>query len=115
MPGFGAQAWEDYTPQQLFQMGKSNFTRVLCAYETNLPGSAAEKLAQRADLESMLNQLEEESLQKAVREMPHRQAALAESVRALQTGLGRSDFNVAAGLGHERPRKGFRSRTQHRT
>ena len=35
---------------------------MLCAYRTNLPGSAAEKLAQRADLESMLNQLEEEPL-----------------------------------------------------
>ena len=43
-------------------MGKQDMTRVLCAYRTNLPGSAAEKLAQRADLESMLNQLEEEPL-----------------------------------------------------
>ena len=43
-------------------MGKQDMTRVLCAYETNLPGSAAEKLAQRADLESMLNQLEEEPM-----------------------------------------------------
>ena len=45
-------------------------TRVLCACETNLPGSAAEKPTQRADLESMLNQLEEEGLQKATTEMP---------------------------------------------
>ena len=36
------------------------------------------------DLEAMLNQLEEESLQKAAREMPERHAALAESVRALR-------------------------------
>ena len=39
---FGGQAWEEFTPQQLLQMGKASFTRVLCAYETNLPGSAAE-------------------------------------------------------------------------
>ena len=45
-------------------------TRVLCACETNLPGSAAGKPTQRAGLESMLNQLEEEGLQKATTEMP---------------------------------------------
>ena len=49
-------------------------THVLCAYETNLPGFAEEKLTQRADLESMLNQLEEEGLQKATTEMPQRHA-----------------------------------------
>ena len=49
-------------------------TRVLCACETNLPGSAAEKPTQRADLESMLNQLEEEGLQKATTEMPQHHA-----------------------------------------
>ena len=32
-------------------MNKTAMTRVLCAYETNMPGSAAEKLQQRGDLE----------------------------------------------------------------
>ena len=59
---FPEQAHQDDTPQQLLRMGKQDMTRVLCACRTNLPGSAAEKLAQRADLESMLNQLEEEPL-----------------------------------------------------
>ena len=34
---FGDQAHADYTPQQLLRMGKQGMTRVLCAYETNLP------------------------------------------------------------------------------
>ena len=44
---FGEQAHQDYTPSELLRMGKDNMARVLCAYETNLLGSAAEKLAQR--------------------------------------------------------------------
>ena len=80
---FGDQAHSDYTPQELLRMGKSGMTRVLCAYETNLPGSAAEKLSQRADLESMLNQLEEEGLNKATAAMPKRHQVLEESTRAM--------------------------------
>ena len=60
---FGDQAQADYTPQELLKSGKDGMIRVLCAYETNMPGSAAEKLTQRADLECMLNQLEEEGMQ----------------------------------------------------
>ena len=81
---YGEQAHQEYTPQQLLRMGKAGMARVLCAYETNLPGSAAEKLAQRADLESMLNQLEEESAQKAVAQMPHCRAALQNSMQAMR-------------------------------
>ncbi|CAK0870327.1 unnamed protein product, partial [Prorocentrum cordatum] len=70
------KAYQEYAPQQLLHMGKAGMTRVLCAYETNLPGSAAEKLSQRPDLESMLNQLEEESAQQAAEQMPSRSASL---------------------------------------
>ncbi len=35
-------------------MGKQDMTRVLCAYETNLAGSAAEKLAQHRFLFKIL-------------------------------------------------------------
>ncbi len=65
-------------------MGKQGMTRVLCAYEGNLPGSAAEKLTMRQDLESMLNQLEEEGLQKASGEMPRRHELLEESTKAMK-------------------------------
>ena len=59
---FGADTRVEYTHKDFLRMDKAQMTRVLCAYETNMPGSAAEKLQQRDDLESMLNQLEEESL-----------------------------------------------------
>ena len=65
-------------------MGKQGISRLLCAYETNLPGSAAEKLAQRADLESMLNQLEEESVEQATTNMPSAHENLAQSLQAMQ-------------------------------
>ena len=65
-------------------MGKQGISRLLCAYETNLPGSAAEKLAQRADLESMLNQLEEESVEQATANMPSAHENLAQSLQAMQ-------------------------------
>ena len=41
---YGQQAYEDYAPEQLLQMGKAQMGRVLLAYEGDLPGSAAEKL-----------------------------------------------------------------------
>ena len=49
------------TPEKLLAMGKAQMSRILCAYEGNQPGSAAEKLAQRTDLEAMIHQLEEAS------------------------------------------------------
>ena len=57
---FGGQAYEELTPDKLLAMGKAQMSRILCAYEGNQPGSAAEKLAQRNDLEAMIHQLEEE-------------------------------------------------------
>ena len=74
----------EYTPYDLLRMSKSAMTRVLCAYETNMPGSAAEKLQQRGDLESMLNQLEEESLEKAEEAMPQYHEALRKSLHAME-------------------------------
>ena len=58
---FGGQAYEEVTPDKLLAMGKAQMSRILCAYEGNQPGSAAEKLAQRTDLEAMIHQLEEAS------------------------------------------------------
>jgi hypothetical protein len=77
----GAQAYEDYTPHELLGKSKAHMIRILCAYETKMPGSAAEKLAQRDDLEAMLQQLETESEANAHDELP--------DVRSeLQTALG---------------------------
>ena len=55
----GHQARTDYTAEQLLKMSKTQMSRILCAYEHALPGSAAEKLSQRNVLEVMLNQLED--------------------------------------------------------
>ena len=46
---YGQQAYEDYAPEQLLQMGKAQMGRVLLAYDHALPGSAAEKLRVRND------------------------------------------------------------------
>lgn len=63
--------------------------RVLCAYETKMPGSAAEKLGQREDLEAMLHQLEVESEAAAHRELP--------GVRQeLQTALAAADIRISS-------------------
>ena len=90
----GHQAYEHYTAEQLLRMSKTQMSRVLCAYENALPGSAAEKLRQRSDLEGMLNQLEEGSEAKAHEALPAakeelRQAlAVARAAAAAQAGEG---------------------------
>ena len=61
--------------------------RVLLAYEHALPGSAAEKLRVRNDLEATLNQLESESLDKATEELPQLTAHVAQELRAFEEGL----------------------------
>ena len=57
----GLQARDQYTAQEMLRLGKGQMARVLNAYEHALPGSAAERLQQREDLEAMLHQLEQES------------------------------------------------------
>jgi endonuclease/exonuclease/phosphatase family metal-dependent hydrolase len=84
---YGQQAYEDYAPEQLLQMGKAQMGRVLLAYENALPGSAAEKLRVRSDLEATLNQLECESLDKAIEELPKLTASVAQELQAFKRGL----------------------------
>ena len=84
---YGQQAYEDYAPEQLLQMGKAQMGRVLLAYEHALPGSAAEKLRVRNDLEATLNQLESESLDKATEELPELTAHVAQELQAFEQGL----------------------------
>ena len=67
---YGDQAFEEHTPEALLRMGKAPLTRMLCAYEDKLPGSAANKLRQREDLEAMIEQLEMESVQCARARLP---------------------------------------------
>ena len=85
---YGGQAYEELSPEKLLQMGKAKMARVLCAYETNLPGSAAERLRMRTDLEAMINQLEVESHVAARAELGACRQTLAGAVAKLRRALG---------------------------
>ena len=50
-----------YTNEELFHMGKSNFTKLVSAFEHSLAGSAQEKIQQRSDLEALVEQIEQNS------------------------------------------------------
>ena len=52
-----------YTTEELFNMGKAQFTKIVSAFEHSMVGSAQEKLRQRSDLEAMVEQIEQETLQ----------------------------------------------------
>ena len=52
-----------YTTEELFRMGKAQFTKIVSAFEHSMAGSAQEKLRQRSDLEAMVEQIEQETLE----------------------------------------------------
>ena len=91
----GAQAYEDFTPQELLGKSKAQMIRILCAYETKMPGSAAEKLGQRDDLEAMLQQLEVESEANARSELPDVRRELQAALAAAQTWHSSTPSGVA--------------------
>ena len=61
----GETANTPYTADQLFKMGKKEFTRIIGAFEHSQAGSAQEKLQQRSDLEAMCEQIQQESHENA--------------------------------------------------
>ena len=65
----GANANVAHTNEELFAMGKSNFTRLVTAFEHSLVGSAQEKIQQRSDLEAMVEQLEQMTLEQRAKEL----------------------------------------------
>ena len=52
-----------YTSEELFSMGKASFTKIVSAFEHSMVGSAQEKLRQRSDLEAMVEQIEQETVE----------------------------------------------------
>ena len=44
-------------------MGKAQFTKIIAAFEQAMIGSAQEKLQQRSDLEALVEQIEQETLE----------------------------------------------------
>ena len=50
----GLNTSDSYTNEQLMNMGKAQFTKVIAAFEQAMIGSAQEKLQQRSDLEALV-------------------------------------------------------------
>ena len=59
----GLNTSDSYTNEQLMNMGKAQFTKVIAAFEQAMIGSAQEKLQQRSDLEALVEQIEQETLE----------------------------------------------------
>ena len=74
-------------------MGKAQFTKTVSAFEHAMPGSAQEKIHQRSDLEAMVEQLEQSSLEEDGQAL----VQVLQRVRALGTTL--SEDPVAEQLG----------------
>ena len=58
-----------HTNEDLLAMGKANFVRLVSAFEHSLAGSAQEKIHQRSDLEAMVEQIEQMSLEDEAQEL----------------------------------------------
>ena len=60
-----------YATEELFRMGKAQFTKIVSAFEHSMAGSAQEKLRQRSDLEAMVEQIEQETLEEQAHALLH--------------------------------------------
>ena len=60
-----------YTTEELFKMGKAQFTKIVSAFEHSMVGSAQEKLRQRSDLEAMVDQIEQETVEEQAHALLH--------------------------------------------
>ena len=58
-----------YTNEELMKMGKAQFTKIIAAFEQAMVGSAQEKLQQRSDLEALVEQIEQETLEQHAEEV----------------------------------------------
>ena len=52
-------------------MGKAQFTKIVSAFEHSMVGSAQEKLRQRSDLEAMVDQIEQETVEEQAHALLH--------------------------------------------
>ena len=65
----GLNTSDSYTNEELMNMGKAQFTKVIAAFEQAMIGSAQEKLQQRSDLEALVEQIEQETLEQKAEEV----------------------------------------------
>lgn len=65
----GLNTSDSYTNEELMNMGKAQFTKVIAAFEQAMIGSAQAKLQQRSDLEALVEQIEQETLEQKAEEV----------------------------------------------
>ena len=65
----GLNTNDAYTNEELMNMGKAQFTKIIAAFEQAMIGSAQEKLQQRSDLEALVEQIEQETLEQQAEEV----------------------------------------------
>lgn len=65
----GLNTSDSYTNEELMKMGKAQFTKIIAAFEQAMIGSAQEKLQQRSDLEALVEQIEQETLEQTAEEV----------------------------------------------
>ena len=65
----GLNTSDSYTNEELMKMGKAQFTKIIAAFEQAMIGSAQEKLQQRSDLEALVEQIEQETLEQKAEEV----------------------------------------------
>ena len=65
----GLNTSDSYTNGELMNMGKAQFTKIIAAFEQAMIGSAQEKLQQRSDLEALVEQIEQETLEQKAEEV----------------------------------------------
>ena len=65
----GLNTSDSYTNEELMNMGKAQFTKIIAAFEQAMIGSAQEKLQQRSDLEALVEQIEQETLEQKAEEV----------------------------------------------
>eukprot|EP00435_Cladocopium_sp_Y103_P046938 s590_g13.t1 len=79
----GLNASTSFTAEELLRMGKAQFTKTVSAFEHAMPGSAQEKIHQRSDLEAMVGQLEQSSLEEDGKAL----VEVLQQVQAVETSL----------------------------
>ena len=84
---YEGDAYVDFTPEELLRMSKTRMSSMLCAYETKMPGSAAEKMTQRSDLETMIYQIETETCTAAMEIMDN-------VTKQFKTDLGKYEKDI---------------------
>ena len=100
----GLNTSDSYTNERLMNMGKAQFTKVTAAFEQAMIGSAQEKLQQRGDLETLVEQIEESLEQKAREVLSLWHATKKAGKEALEEGTDCTVLSSLLAVTGSRPR-----------